>query len=132
MYWVGKTLAAVLISFFLGGIFLCIGMSATAHAGMQPSDMRCMHAPNDTGCSPSFDHASYWGHFLSALPSDLLGVIAAFLTACASLWLVRRIGWDVMPERYPGFLSDPPPLSLLPRHSLQEAFSNGILNPKLY
>lgn len=132
MYSVQKLLAAVLISFFLGGMFLCIGMSATAHVGMQASDMHCMGGSSDTDCSPSFDHTSYWNHILSVIPSDLLSVIAGLLIVCAYLVFARRIDWTALARMLYGLSSGSPSRLLLPRSSLQDAFSNGILHPKLY
>lgn len=128
-----RKIASVLLAvFFLGGISLCMGMSSTAHAGMLPSDMHCSGSSMDADCASTFNHVSYWNHILSFIPSDLLAAFEVLLMACACLWLVRRIGWDVLAKSIRFVSATSPPAALVPRHSLQEAFANGILHPKLY
>jgi hypothetical protein len=132
MYLARKSIAVILASFLLGGIFLCIGMTSTAHAGTESSDMHCSGNATDNNCTSAFDHASYWSHILSVIPSNFIATVVALLIACVCLWRVRRTDWDLLSKKVLYLSSSTPSRSLLPRHSLQDAFSNGILHSKLY
>ena len=92
----------------------------------------CHSASADGGCSETTDHLSYWSTILSVIPSDFAALILALVAACACVWLVCRGIWNPAQLAVVLQLANSPPATYLPRHSLQEAFSNGILHPKLY
>lgn len=129
---VKKTIGILLTTFFLGGIFLCVGIASSMHHDMSVGTPCPMTTAND-GCSAPTDHISYWANILLAIPSDFAALVLALVAACACVWIVCRGIWD-SPKLFSSFQYPiPPPLTFfLPRHTLQEAFSNGILHPKLY
>ncbi len=126
-----KSLALILILFFIGGIFLCIGISSSSQHSMAMGSS-CPSSNSAEGCQTPLDHLSYWSSIFSAIPLDFSSLITALVFACACLWLVCRGIWNphTLFASWEQVLS-PPPL-FIPRNSLQEAFSNGIIHPKLY
>jgi hypothetical protein len=86
----------------------------------------------DGNCKAPVDHLSFWNHIFSVLPSGFTTLVLLFIAITSiNFWFVcHGIG-----ELNKYLLLEPlytPRPSLLPRNYLQEAFSNGILNPKLH
>jgi hypothetical protein len=129
---VQKSLAILLATFFLGGFFLCMGMTSSSHYTMADSHQLCPIMGGTGPCQNSMDHLSYWQTIFSVIPSEFFSALIALLTACACLWLVCRGIWK--PHRHVLVPEWSPPIRtyLLPRSYLQEAFSNGILHSKAF
>lgn len=131
MQFAGKATASLLTFFFLGGIFLCVGMVSSMQHDMSMGTS-CSTTSVEGGCSAPIDHLSYWSNILSVIPSDFAALILA-LAACACVWIVCRGIWNPLKHLCSPHYSLPPPRTFfLPRHALQEAFSNGILHSKRY
>lgn len=127
MNWVAKAVSLLLASFFIGGIFICVGMvSSMDHS------MPCPMSATATDCKAPTDHISYWSNILSVIPSDFAALALALVAACACVWLVSRGLWNPLKLLQTVAKATSPPPIYIPRHALQEAFSNGILHPKLY
>jgi len=126
-----RFLATVLTLFFIGGIFLCVGSVSVMNHSMS-AGMPCPIASDHDGCSTPSDHLSYWSNILSVIPADFAALVLALAAACACTWLASRGIWNPVKQLSLLQQATSPPLILVPRHALQEAFSNGILHPKLY
>ncbi|CAN5686695.1 hypothetical protein BH11PAT2_BH11PAT2_04090 [soil metagenome] len=126
----GKGIAVLLITFFLGGVLLCMSISSMDHSMAGDSGQMC---PQMSGhCVSVFDHISYWTSILSGIPADAFLGLCALLVVCACLASVYRGSMrffrdNPISHRYP-----PPLLFLLPHSYLKDAFSSGILHSKAY
>lgn len=131
MNWAAKGISILLATFFLGGIFLCVGIPTLMNHSMS-MEAPCPMTTGNHGCTTPSDHISYWSNILSVIPSDFAALVLALVAACACVWLVCR--GILNPFKILRVLehATSPPFQYIPRHSLQEAFSNGILHPKLY
>jgi hypothetical protein len=131
MNWVTKGLAILLTIFFSVGLLLCVGVINGMQHSM-PMSEHCQMTGNAQGCNSSADHFSYWNHILSVIPTDFVALLLAVTAACACVWLVSRSIWNQFVTLVLFIRATSPPKLYVPRHSLQEAFSNGILHPKRY
>jgi hypothetical protein len=129
--WVSKVMAGLLALFFLGGMYGCVGMFSSVHSTMDRGTHCPMMGVNGV-CQTPIDHLSYWNNFLNVTPLGLPLLVLVLALVSAYLWMCRNhIGKFVIHLLAP---HKPPLRSFhhLARHALQDAFSNGILNPKLY
>ena len=117
--------------------FLFITTLGMGSAGMTNSKGQmsgCPLASSPTLCHMSpLEHAFILQNVFTAIPlNSIFLVLLSILLTFSFSFLVPLIWWSVR------FLSEqisrPPPGrgKYVPRHTLQEAFSRGILNPKLY
>jgi CDP-diglyceride synthetase len=96
---------------------------------------RCPFAPGEVLCTMNiFGHINAWRGIFTSLPQkEFFNLCALFiLAAAATVWLVRRLNHSLHELFFATRLS----LSYTARISLptflEEAFSSGILHPKLF
>ena len=126
-----KPLAILLASFLLTGVLLCTAISAS----MQLPAMGTAHAvcsqTTDGSCSTGLDHITHWQNLLTAIPIYFTLLILAFVLVRALGWMRRKASEGLFREHIQ-LSSFSRAYSYIYRHPLQEAFSNGILNPKTF
>lgn len=122
-----KSLSILLATFFVAGVFLCMGaVSSTDHS------MPCPINATTADCSTASEHISYWISILSVVPSDFVALLLIAAAVCVCAWVLFRSIWNSHALLFVAEQSHAPPPRFIARHTLAEAFSNGILHPKLY
>lgn len=128
-----KVLAVLLGLFFAVGLFVCTNLTALSSAhDLEAVSSVCPPSSHDGSCSNVQEHLSFWQTLLSATPTYFNFLLGALLLALliprarallsrtqATLHLIEKISHK---NRTPIFF----------RHSLQEAFSSGILHSKAF
>lgn len=124
-----KSVAVLLASFLFTGMLLCVAISTS----MQMPVMGATHTPcssaTDVSCSAGLDHMEHWEILLSALPTYFTLLIFALVLARTVRWMFRRIPKSLFLKSIQSALLFRT-YSYISAHPLQDAFSNGILNPK--
>jgi flagellar biosynthesis protein FlhB len=116
-------------------IFLMAGIFGLSHAGMtmEPdgSMSGCPFMGATAVCNMSpLEHVAAWQSMFTATTSE--NTLAALLfLILAAISVVLVLGEHIFPEVRGPLFYRPPRFSFF-RHSLQEAFSNGILNSRAY
>lgn len=124
-----KVLAALAMSMFLvAGIF---GISHAMNMDSNGQMSGCPFMGVATVCNMSpLEHVAAWqSMFTSTSSENTLSLLLSVLLVAVSILFVLSEG--IFPKIRPPLLCRPHRFSLF-RHSLQEAFSNGILNSKAY
>ena len=110
----------ILIAFILAAVF---GVYAVALAPMG-EEVGCPFAMGQSAvCAALFEHLSHWQSAFAAILAELLVVATLFIFFVRSRVPVPKNSW---PLRYRLRVFRHIPLPL------QEAFSSGILNPKIF
>jgi|GEM_PF-3710583 len=129
-----RMLALMLGAFFVFGLFGFGNSMLQSHhvMGNGAEHHVCPLLGTTPDCVSILDHLSHWQNSFAATFSELVLLILLLGLSCACLWLSHRRLWELFE-----FIHDVSPVflyvhSLLPRHSLQQAYSDGILNSKLH
>lgn len=129
-----RSLATLLAVFFALGIFAYSGSMVESSHTMGDGTVHhvCPLMGNTLACVSIFEHISHWQSSFVAVLTEMLPLVVLLSIACTCLWLLHHHIWEL--KRVFSAPWVPPDLlrSLLPRHVLQEAFSNGLIHPKTY
>lgn len=132
MYAARRPLAVVLALFFAIGIFMCVVSVSDANHSMEAmGTTACSDTVTVPGCEVAPNHLVSWQSSFAAILLELLSFL--FLAALAQT-LLRCIPWHLsrlddgefrngLQRKYK---------SILPRHTLQQAFANGIVHSKVH
>lgn len=130
-----RTLAFALAGFFVFGILAYTGsMTGSMHA--MPDGATHSVCPLMGGTSPAcvnvLQHIAHWQSSFAAVLIELAPLVLLLAALCIGVRFLFIDRWRV--EKF--LFTNPLQLSysqaILPRHYLQDAFSNGILNSKAY
>lgn len=134
MAFVQRSVAILLAVFFALGIFAYSSSMVESHHTMGDGTAHhvCPLMGNTPACVSIFEHISHWQSSFVAVLTDMLPLVVLLSIVCVCLWLLHYHIWEL--KRVFSTPWVPPDLlrSLLPRHALQEAFSNGLIHPKTY
>ncbi len=127
-----RLLAILLVAFFALGIFSFTDSMVESHHTMGDGTEHhvCPLMGTTPACVSIVEHLAHWQSSFVAVLEDVLPLIVLLSIAYACLWLLYR------PLEELGRFVPTSPLNvlrlLLPRHALQEAFSSGLIHPKLF
>lgn len=132
MYAVKKPLAAALALFFAVGIFMCVvSVFGINHSMETMGATTCSYMLTVPGCEVAIDHLISWQASFAAILLELLSFL--FLVAVVQTllrYLPRYLStWGEGP---PGGNSQQKYRRILPRHTLQQAFANGIIHSRAH
>lgn len=127
-----KAFSLVLAGFFVFGLFAYNSTIVESHhvMGNGASHHVCPLMGTTPGCVSALEHLAHWQSSFTAS-----FVLTVFLVLCAALCLCL---WSLLSHlltfstKRVAYVRPPPLFFLLPRHALAEAFSNGIIHPKLF
>lgn len=126
-----KSVAVLLASFLFTGILFCIAVSTSMQIPTIGATHTLCSSATDSSCSAGLDHMGHWQILLSAVPTYLTLLIFAFVLARLVQWMFRRIPKDFFFKEIQSAVLFRT-YSYISIHPLQDAFSNGILNPKTF
>jgi len=135
-----KTFVSILLAAFLAVSFLGVAQAdmAVESDGQMSSGNCFMPGMTEVLCQMNpLEHIAAWQNMFTAIPSqnDILLLLASLLAlAFGALYIVRR---STAPPKVSVSLSQRALFAYYKRHvpivhPLQEAFSNGILHPKVF
>lgn len=128
-----RTLAVILVGFLACGLFAYTGSFVEAHhtMGDGTSHHVCSLSGTTADCVSILEHLSHWQASFTAT-----FVPATFLVLCVALCLclvrIVKHAWAIALTVSRFARSLPYRYIYLPRHALAEAFSNGLIHPKLH
>ncbi|XKT74796.1 MAG: hypothetical protein ACJKTH_01790 [Patescibacteria group bacterium UBA2163] len=131
-----------LFGIFVFGLFLLIGCVGLPHSvlsehvnGEMAPGCPVMPGAHSLCQMDALEHIAAWQDTVTALPSQFASVLLTLLLALASVFVARSLALNIYSFFEP-FNASPPPLYagiFIPiANPLQEAFSNGILHPKIF
>ncbi len=132
MYAARRPLAVVLALFFAVGIFMCVvSVFGTNHSMETMGATACSHMVTVPGCDVALDHLASWQASFAAVLLELLSflflaALAQTLLRCVPRCLSRLDNGEFRNGLQRKFKS------ILPRHTLQQAFANGIVHSRAH
>jgi len=131
---VQRSLAILLGGFLTFAVFAYVSpsMDMVTMRGQMADHVLCPFMGTTPACMGVLQHLAHWQTTFAAVLVDLIPFLTLLLTASALLWYVRKRPWEPFSIPRHSLQYQLNPSGILSRHTLQEAFSNGIIHSKAY